>query len=195
MTMSQDSQRDILAQFKSPPSEPDHRSRAARWAPLVLVAGLIAGTAAVPQFADARMQAGEPECWTRPDREPWCPPNEQNRLRNSAEDRPVASDPVAASTRFVTPATASAGEWIPVLAYRHHGRKGPLEIRFDQKPITFRLTRYAAFTTPHMTELFLTVGVPVTAAPGRHEIQLHEPAAVPGAPPERLAANTITLGP
>jgi hypothetical protein len=161
MTMSQDSQRDTLVQFKSPASEPDHRSRAARWAPLVLVAGLVAGTAAVPQFAN----------------------------------RPEARDPVAAYSRFVTPATASAGEWIPVLAYRHRGRKGPLEIRFDEKPITYRLIRYAAFTTPHVTELFLTVGVPVTAAPGRHEIQLHEPAAVPGAPPERLAANTITLGP
>ena len=96
-------------------------------------------------------------------------------------------------TRFVTPATASAGEWIPVLAYRHHGRKGPLEVRFDEKPVPYRLLRYAASPTPGVTELFLTVGVPSGSARGRHEIQLYEPSR--SGRPERLAVSTIMLGP
>jgi hypothetical protein len=100
-----------------------------------------------------------------------------------------------ACVRFVTPGTASAGEWIPVLAYRHQGRKGPLELRFDGQPAEFRLLRYAAFGQPDVPELFLTLGVPATAARGPHEIQLYEPAVVPGAPPQRLAASTIVLGP
>ncbi|MGK5685483.1 hypothetical protein [Actinoplanes sp. URMC 104] len=106
-----------------------------------------------------------------------------------------AAGPAAACTRFVTPGTAAAGEWLPVLAYRHRDRKGPLELRFDGKPVRHRLLRYAASTDPGVTELFLTVAVPGTAARGRHEIQLYEPARVAGAPPERLAASTVVLGP
>jgi hypothetical protein len=131
-----------------------------RWTPPLILAGLLAGAAAVSPYTS----------------------------------RPAAND-TGACTRFVTPGTASAGEWIPVLAYRHLDRKGPLELRFDEQPVTYRLIRYAAFTTPNVTELFLTFGVPSATTSGRHEIQLYEPAAVPGAPPERLAANPITLGP
>jgi hypothetical protein len=105
----------------------------------------------------------------------------------------AAAPEPAAPVRFVTPGTASAGEWIPVLAYRHHGRKGMLELRFDERPVSYRLLRYAAFTTPNVTELFLTLGVPSTAARGRHEIQLYEPPATPGAPPQRLATSSIIL--
>jgi hypothetical protein len=107
----------------------------------------------------------------------------------------AAAVPGPEGARFVTPGTASAGEWIPVLAYRHRDRGGPLELRFDEQPVTYRLIRYAAFRTPGVTELFLTFPVPGTAARGEHEIQLYEPAAVPGAPPERLAVSEITLGP
>jgi len=106
-----------------------------------------------------------------------------------------AEAPAADGARFVTPGTASAGEWIPVLAYRHDGRSGPLELRFDEQPVTYRLLRYAAFGRPGVTELFLSFPVPGTATPGVHEIELYEPAAVRGAPPERLAVSEITLGP
>ncbi|BCY07181.1 hypothetical protein [Actinoplanes sp. L3-i22] len=106
-----------------------------------------------------------------------------------------ASAPATPCTRFVTPGTASAGEWIPVLAYRHAGRRSPLELRFDGQPVTYRLIRYAAFGTPGVTELFLSFPVPGTATRGEHEIQLYEPAAAPGAPAERLAVSEITLGP
>lgn len=106
-----------------------------------------------------------------------------------------AEAPAAERTQFVTPGTASAGEWIPVLAYRHRGRSGPLELRFDDQPVTYRLIRYAAFRTPGVTELFLSFPVPATATRGEHEIQLYEPAAAPGAPPERLAVSEITVGP
>jgi len=105
-----------------------------------------------------------------------------------------AQVPVAQHARFVTPGTASAGEWIPVLAYRHRDRGGPLELRFDERPVTYRLIRYAAFRTPGVTELFLSLPVPGTASPGEHEIELYEPAAVPGASPERLAVSEITVG-
>lgn len=106
-----------------------------------------------------------------------------------------AEAPPAEPARFVTPGTASAGERIPVLAYRHRDRSGPLELRFDEQSVTYRLIRYAAFRTPGVTELFLSFPVPGTAARGEHEIELYEPAAVRGAPPERLAVSEITLGP
>ena len=106
---------------------------------------------------------------------------------------PQSSEPTGACTRFVTPATASAGERIPVLAYRHRDRKGPLEVRFDEQPAPYRLLRYAASPTPEVTELFLTVAVPSGAARGPHEIELYEPA--DGGRPERIAVSTIVLGP
>ncbi|MCO8269873.1 hypothetical protein M1L60_04610 [Actinoplanes sp. TRM 88003] len=101
----------------------------------------------------------------------------------------------AVCTRLVTPATAGAGEWIPILAYRHRDRKGPLEIRFDGQPVSYRLLRHAGSCTPRATEIFLVVGVPSGVAHGRHEIQLYEPARTPGRPPERIAVSTIMLGP
>jgi hypothetical protein len=105
--------------------------------------------------------------------------------------QPVDAPPC---TRFVTPGTAGAGEWIPVLAYRHRDRRGPLEIRFDGQPVAYRLLRYAAFSTPQ-TELFLSVHVPSGVPRGLHDLELYEPSPTPGRAPERLAVSAIVLGP
>jgi hypothetical protein len=109
----------------------------------------------------------------------------------AADASASAAAPPAACVRFVTPGTASAGEQIPLLAYRPRTHQGPLEIRFDGQTVEHQLTRYAGFTVPNVTELFLTVRVPSWAASGRHQLQLH----VPSTGPEPLAVSTIILGP
>jgi hypothetical protein len=104
----------------------------------------------------------------------------------------------------IAPHSASAGEQVPVLVYRYRGPCGPVTLMFDDDPVVHRLTRYAGSPDPGWTEMFMTLDVPESAAPGPHEIALYGP------PPTgvdeshcadgtvrrgQLATTTITLGP
>ncbi|WP_328468588.1 hypothetical protein OHA21_52180 [Actinoplanes sp. NBC_00393] len=160
--------------------------RSARWIPVALLAG---AALALPIFAaDASAQPATHSA-APPAAAAAVPPA---AAQPAAAAPPAAAQPAAAGClRFVTPGTASAGEQIPLFAYRPRTHQGPLEIRFDGRTLEHRLTRYAAFTVPDVTELFLTVRIPATAAAGRHQLQLH----LPSAGPDPLAVSTITLGP
>lgn len=85
-----------------------------------------------------------------------------------------APAPAAAAVRprLIAPGFASAGERLPVLAFRYRGC-GPVQLRFDGTPADHQLTRYAKSVHPDWTEMFVTVTVPPAAAGGRHEIQLY----------------------
>jgi hypothetical protein len=95
--------------------------------------------------------------------------------------------------RLVTPATASAGERIPVLAYLVPGHCGGTELRLDGAPVVQRLTRYAVASD--RLEVFLTLDVPASTTAGRHEIELVA-TACDGVGDSRLgtAAIDVTVG-
>jgi hypothetical protein len=77
----------------------------------------------------------------------------------------------ATGPRLFVPVAASAGERIPVVAYRLRGRCGATELRLDGGPVAHRLTRYGG-APGEWTEVVLTLDIPVTATAGRHAISL-----------------------
>jgi hypothetical protein len=110
----------------------------------------------------------------------------------------------ATHPRLIVPRTASAGEQVPVLAYRYRGPCGPVTLMFDDTPVVHRLTRYAGSPDPAWIEMFLTLDVPKSATPGPHEIALYgQPSGGVGESTcgngaerrQQLATTTITLGP
>jgi hypothetical protein len=124
----------------------------------------------------------------------------------SPKHRPFAYSlgPTKATPRLIAPDTASAGERVPLLAYRYRGSCGPVLLMFDDTPVVHRLTRYAGAPGSGWTEMFMTLDVPESATPGSHEIALHGPpppftdesTCVGGAGRrQQLATTTITLGP
>jgi hypothetical protein len=104
------------------------------------------------------------------------------------QDLPAAP---AARPRLVAPHAVSAGESIPVLAYRYRGRCGATELRLDGAPVAHRLARYAGSADTRWMEVFLILDVPAGAAVGRHELGLFFAGC--GGTLHRLAAITITV--
>jgi hypothetical protein len=134
------------------------------------------------------------------------------------EDPPTAAPPTApspsqaapaevvaarhADLRLVAPQTATPGERITVLAYRNRRLCGPAELRLDGKPVPHQLLAYAGTPNPDYAEMFMTIGVPRSAHPGNHMIELYGPRQGGPAGPlcgdirehqARLASTTITI--
>ena len=97
----------------------------------------------------------------------------------SPDARRPAPPPVSiVQLRLVAPRTAVPGERITVLASRNRTLCGPVELRFDDAPISHRPAWYAGPLNPAWTLTAVTVHVPDDVRPGRHEIALYGP--VPG---------------
>jgi hypothetical protein len=127
-----------------------------------------------------------------------------------APDRPQAATarPLAASdgqqlhARLLAPATAAAGERVPVLAFRNPKLCGPTELRFDNAAVDQRIIRYAAPDSHTYPQIFMSMDVPRSAKPGTHEIELLGPVpsthgAMCADVPERqgrIATTTISIG-
>jgi hypothetical protein len=112
--------------------------------------------------------------------------------------------PTEETPRLIAPDTASAGEKVPLLAYRYRGPCGPVILTFDDTPVVHRLTRHAGAHGSGWTEMFMTLDVPESATPGSHEIALYGPPPPSteesdcvggGGRRQQLATTTITLGP
>ena len=106
--------------------------------------------------------------------------------------------------RLLAPETAGPGERLTVLAFRNRRLCGPAEIRLDGAPVAHRLARNIGPLDAGWMEIFMTVDLPRSAAPGRHEIELYGPmrggpaGPICGDSPEhqgKLAGRTITVAP
>jgi hypothetical protein len=109
-----------------------------------------------------------------------------------------------APPRLLAPHAAAPGERITVLAFRNRRLCGPEELRFDGVPVVHRLAHVLGPVDPDRVEMFVTVEVPRSARPGRHEIELYGPTLggrsgqICADLPEhqaKLATVTITVGP
>ena len=114
----------------------------------------------------------------------------------------VARQP-AHRPRLLAASTAHPGERITVLAYRNRGFCGPAELRLDHAPIAHRRTGPVG-RVGDWEEFFMTMELPRSMAPGRHEIELYGP--ISGGPagvfcgdvPEhhgKLAGRVVTVAP
>ena len=81
-----------------------------------------------------------------------------------------------APPRLSAPQTAKSGERITVLGFRDGRLCGPAELRFDGTPVAHRLAAFVGPLGLDHQQFFLTMEVPRSAAPGRHEIALYGPA-------------------
>jgi hypothetical protein len=105
-------------------------------------------------------------------------------------------------SRLLAPATAAAGERVPVLAFRNTKLCGPTELRFDNAAVEQRIIRYAAPDSHTYPQIFMSMDVPRSAKPGTHEIELLGPVpsthgAMCADVPERqgrIATATISIG-
>jgi hypothetical protein len=104
--------------------------------------------------------------------------------------------------RLLAPETASPGERLMVLAFRNRRLCGPAEIRLDGAPVAHRLARNIGPLDADWMEIFMTVDLPRSAAPGPREIELYGPmrggptGPICGDSPEhqgKLAGRTITV--
>ncbi len=77
--------------------------------------------------------------------------------------------------RLLAAQTATPGERLTVLAYRNRRLCGVAEIRLDGAPVAHRLAKYVGPLGSDWMEIFITMDVPRSAAPGRHEIELYGP--------------------
>jgi hypothetical protein len=77
--------------------------------------------------------------------------------------------------RLLAAQTATPGERLTVLAYRNRRLCGVAEIRLDGAPVAHRLAKYVGPLGSDWMEIFVTMDVPRSAAPGRHEIELYGP--------------------
>ncbi len=124
------------------------------------------------------------------------------------QSQAVAVRPAAVSdqesglhARLLAPATAAAGERIPVLAFRNPKLCGPTELRFDDAAVEQRIIRYAAPGSHTYPQIFMSIDVPRSAKPGIHEIELLGPVrsthgAICADVPERqgrIATTTISI--
>ena len=104
--------------------------------------------------------------------------------------------------RLLAPATAAAGERVPVLAFRNTKLCGPTELRFDNAAVDQRIIRYAAPDSQTYPQIFMSMDVPRSAKPGTHEIEVLGPVpsthgAMCADVPERqgrIATTTISIG-
>ena len=63
-----------------------------------------------------------------------------------------------------------------MLAFRNRRLCGLAELRFDGRPVAHRLASYVGGpANAGWMELFLTMDVPLSAAPGPHTLQLYGP--------------------
>jgi hypothetical protein len=77
--------------------------------------------------------------------------------------------------RLLVPATADAGERVPVLAFRNPKLCGPAELRFDGTAVEQQIIPYAARDSYTHPQIFMSMDVPRSAKPGIHEIELLGP--------------------
>jgi hypothetical protein len=77
--------------------------------------------------------------------------------------------------RLLASETAKPGERLTVLAFRNRRLCGAAEIRLDGAPVVHRLAGYVGPLDSDWMEIFMTMDLPRSAAPGRHEIELYGP--------------------
>jgi hypothetical protein len=77
--------------------------------------------------------------------------------------------------RLITPGTATQGQQLIVLGHRNSGLCGPAELRFDGNPVRHRILAYAGDHDDTYQQLFMSMDVPRSAAPGTHRIELFGP--------------------
>jgi hypothetical protein len=77
---------------------------------------------------------------------------------------------------LIAPATARPGQPIIVVGFRDSTLCGPSELRFDDSPVVYRVDATARQRNPGWVEVIMVMGVPDTASPGSHVIQLWGPA-------------------
>jgi hypothetical protein len=93
---------------------------------------------------------------------------------------------------------------ITVLAHRNRRLCGAAELRFDGAPVMQRLNGYAGPADSGREDVFVLMRVPLSAAAGRHEVELYGPMqggrgdSLCTDVPEhqgRLATTTLVVGP
>jgi hypothetical protein len=77
--------------------------------------------------------------------------------------------------QLLAPETAKPGERLTVLAFRNRRLCGAAELRLDGAPVVHRLARHVGPLDSDWMEIFMTLDLPRSAAPGRHEIELYGP--------------------
>jgi hypothetical protein len=103
--------------------------------------------------------------------------------------------------RLIAPATARAGDRIPILAFRNPTLCGPAELRLDGAKPEQQTTAYARSDSPTNPRVFMAIDVPRTTKPGTHQIDLIGPVsttrgAICADSPERqghIATTTIAI--
>jgi hypothetical protein len=124
-----------------------------------------------------------------------------NHPQAAAAPPAAVSDQQGRHARLLAPATAAAGERVPILAFRNTKLCGPTELSFDNAAVGQRIIGYPAPDSHTYPQIFMSMDVPRSAKAGTHEIELLGPvAATQGAIcadiPERqgrIATTTISI--
>jgi hypothetical protein len=79
---------------------------------------------------------------------------------------------------LAAPATAGPGEVVSIVAYRHRGLCGHIELRLDGVRLDHRVTATIEAPHPDWDTVLLTVRIPAASSPDVHRLELAGP--VPG---------------
>jgi hypothetical protein len=109
---------------------------------------------------------------------------------------PAADVPSPAVARgstpvLLAPATATPGERLTVLAYRHTVGETTTHVWFDGVAVPCNLEDVAGRARSGSVGRFVTFEVPADASPGPHHLELRGDTGEVGAEPARLAVATI----
>jgi hypothetical protein len=98
----------------------------------------------------------------------------RERVEPSSAGPAAAAQAPQVQLRLIAPATATPGQRIVVLAFKHAGLCTQAELRFDGTPVQHRLTGIAGSPLPYRVEMFLDMQVPRSATVGMHTLDLYD---------------------
>jgi hypothetical protein len=121
----------------------------------------------------------------------------RERVEPSSAGPAAAAQAPQVQLRLIAPATATPGQRIVVLAFKHADPCAQAELRFDGTPVQHRLTGIAGSPLPYRIEMFLNMQVPRSATVGMHTLDLYDSTdstcAHVGDQPAKLATTIIVV--